>query len=191
MYYAYANYTPISLIYQKAMAGFYLFKKFAMVMHMKDEYFFLKQDLEALDARIQELRDKLEETLKEGGESTRQSSETWHDNFPFEEAQRQFSLLAGQLQKLVDIRKKAKEADLPSDKNKVGIGSIVTIQNSATGEIKSFKIGSFAVFADTGEKIISYDSPMARIIMGAKVGETRSGKIGKNNVKFKIVRISI
>ena len=57
-----------------------------MVMHMKEKYFFLKQDLEALDARIQELRDKLDETLKEGGESTRQSSETWHDNFPFEEA---------------------------------------------------------------------------------------------------------
>jgi len=162
-----------------------------MVIYMKEEYYFLKQDLEALDARIQELRDKLEETLKERGESTRQSSETWHDNFPFEEAQRQFSLLAGQLQKLVDLRKKAKEADIPSDKNKVGIGSIVAIQNSATGEIKTFKIGSFAVFVETGEKTISYDSPLARIIMGAKVGETRSGKIGKNNVKFKITEISI
>ncbi|TAN58731.1 hypothetical protein EPN15_00110 [Patescibacteria group bacterium] len=162
-----------------------------MVMNMKEEFYFLKQDLEALDARIKELRDKLEETLKEGGESTRQSSETWHDNFPFEEAQRQFGLLARQLRDLVDLRKKAKEADFPLDKNIVGIGSIITIQNLDTGEIKSFKIGSFAVFAETGEKIISYDSPLARIIMGAKIGEVKSGMIGKNNVKFKITEISI
>ena len=160
-------------------------------MDMKDEIYFLKEDLEALDARVKELRDKLEETLKEGGESTRQSSETWHDNFPFEEAQGQFGLLAGQLQKLVDIRKKAKEADFPSDKNKVGIGSIVTIKNSVTGKTKTFKIGSFLVLADDSGKTISYDSPLARIIMGAKSGETKSGKIGKNNVEFKITEISI
>ena len=160
-------------------------------MDMKDEIYFLKQDLEALDARIQELRDKLEETLKEGGESTRQSSETWHDNFPFEEAQRQFSLLAGQLQKLVDIRKKAKEVEISTDKNKVGIGSIVTIENSVTGKTKTFKIGSFLILADDSGKTISYDSPLARIIMGAMAGETRSGNIGKNDVKFKIVRILI
>ena len=100
-------------------------------------------------------------------------------------------MLSRQLRDLVDLRKKAKKADLPSDKNKVGIGSIVTILNSATGEIKSFKIGSFAVFAEAGERPISYDSPMARIIMGAKVGELKSGKIGKNNVKYKITEISI
>lgn len=71
-----------------------------MVIYMNEELYFLKEDLEALDVKIGELRSKLEEALKEGEESTRQSSETWHDNFPFEEAQRQFSLLAGQLERL-------------------------------------------------------------------------------------------
>ncbi len=169
--------------------------KFGIVVLLKIKtwimYHFLKEDLDELDKKIGELRDKMTETAQEGGESTRQSSETWHDNFPFEEAQRQFGLLARQLRDLVDLRKKAKEADFPPDTNIVGIGSIVTIQNTITGEIKTLKIGSFAVFAETGEKIISYDSPLARIIMGAKVGEVKSGTIGKNDIKFKITEISI
>ena len=98
-------------------------------------------------------------------------------------------MLSRQLRDLVDLRKKAKKADLPSDKNKVGIGSIVTILNSATGEIKSFKIGSFAVFAETGERTISYNSPLAQIIIGAKIGEMRIGKISKAEKSFKIIKI--
>ena len=158
-------------------------------MDMKDEIYFLKQDLEAFDARIKELRDKLEETLKEGGESTRQSSETWHDNFPFEEAQRQFSLLAGQLQKLVDIRKRAKLAVAPVPEDKVAIGSTVTIRDEASCELKMFKIGSFLVLADDSGETISYNSPLAQIIIGAKIGEMRIGKISKAEKNFKIIKI--
>lgn len=160
-----------------------------MVIHMNKELYFLKDDLEALDAKIGELRSKLEETLKEGGESTRQSSETWHDNFPFEEAQRQFSLLAGQLQKLVDIRKKAKLVDVSESSDKVIIGSMVTIRDEASGENKTFKIGSFMVFSNDGGRTISYNSPLAQIIMGAKIGEARIGKIGNAEKNFKIIKI--
>lgn len=156
---------------------------------MNEELYFLKEDLEALDAKIGELRSKLEETLKEGGESTRQSSETWHDNFPFEEAQRQFSLLAGQLQKLVDIRKKAKLVDSAASNDKVIIGSMVTIRDESSDQLKIFKTGSFMVFSNDGGRTISYNSPLAQIVIGAKIGEVRSGKIGIAEKSFKIIKI--
>lgn len=156
---------------------------------MNEKLYFLNEDLEALDAKIGEMRSKLEETLKEGGESTRQSSETWHDNFPFEEAQRQFSLLAGQLQKLVDIRKKAKLIDASASSDKVKIGSVVTIRDESSDELKIFKIGSFLALSGENSKIISYNSPLAQIIMGAKIGEARSGKIGIAEKSFKVIKI--
>lgn len=42
-----------------------------MVIHMNEKLYFLKEDLVALDAKIGELRSKLEETLKEGGENVK------------------------------------------------------------------------------------------------------------------------
>lgn len=156
---------------------------------MKEELYFLKEDLEALDAKIDELRSKLEETLKEGGESTRQSSETWHDNFPFEEAQRQFNLLAGQLQKSVDIRRKAILVDASESSDKVIIGTVVTIRDETSGENKTFKIGSFIVFSNDGGRTISYNSPLARIVMGVRINEVKSGKIGIAEKSFKVIKI--
>jgi transcription elongation GreA/GreB family factor len=70
----------------------------------------------------------------------------------------------------------------------VGIGSRVTTVDAETGEEKTVFIGSYQVFGNNGR--ISYNSPLARILLGAEVGEIVAGEIAGKEKKFEIVSIA-
>ena len=53
------------------------------------ERFFLQPDLESLDAQITLMQSRIRAVKLEAQEGTEQSSESWHDNYVFEESQRQ------------------------------------------------------------------------------------------------------
>lgn len=63
------------------------------------------------------------------------------------------------------------------------------IRDEISGKNKTFKIGSYMVFDNDGGRIISYNSPLAQIVMGVKIGEVRSGKIGRAEKSYKIIKI--
>ena len=52
-------------------------------------YRFLRKDYDALLAKIEELAAALREAGQEKGRWANQGAETWHDNFGYEEGQRQ------------------------------------------------------------------------------------------------------
>ena len=134
-------------------------------------YYFLKEDLEELDIKISEIRKRIDFYQKEKGLSTTQSSETWHDNYGFEESERQIKRLWGQLQELAEIRGHAEIIDPQRNSNKTDIGKIIKIKDLKTGKEKEILIGSYIVFKN--KSAISYNSPLAQILAGAKKGETR------------------
>jgi transcription elongation GreA/GreB family factor len=57
-----------------------------------------------------------------------------------------------------------------------------------TGEEKKILIGSYINF-NTNEKV-SYHAPLARIILGAKVGDCRQGMIVDRKRRFEILEIN-
>lgn len=149
-------------------------------------YYFLQKDLEQLDNEINNILSQLKKLGQELGESCKQSSETWHDNFPYEEAKRQAAVLEIRLNDLLKIRRKAQVIQKPDDNSKISIGHTVKIADQNTGKEENILIGSYLTL---DEKSVSYESPLGKLIIGAKCGETKTGKIGSIKKSVKIIEI--
>lgn len=153
-------------------------------------YYFLEEDFNLLNERIKKLQKKLKQVGIEKGESCRQSSETYHDNFPFEEAERQEYLLGSHLKEFLKIKDKAVIVRPNYKQNlKVALGKIVEIEDVETKKLKKTKIGSFLNLSNDKGDVISYNSPLGTLLMGSKINQIKKGKIGKNLKKFKIIKI--
>lgn len=150
-------------------------------------YYFLRKDFETLERKIEELRNRLETALDEMGESIGEDSNAWHDNFGYDEGQRQSQMCSTRLREFIRIKNHA-QIIAPKTTEEVCIGSIVTVEDESTGRSDTYEIGSFWVFDEADA--ISYDCPLAKILIGARVGETREGVIARKKKRLKIVQIS-
>lgn len=108
---------------------------------MSKTYKFLPEDFLVLLEKITELEKKLVQFGRELGESTEQSSETWHDNATYDVARFNFEMTAAELQKLIEIRNGAMILDPNQNQpNLIAIGSTVKILNQNTGQTQLVKI---------------------------------------------------
>ena len=109
-------------------------------------YYFLEEDFKDLCLKIDELKKKLEEIGQEMGDSCRQSSETYHDNFPFEEGCRQQGMVSDRLTNLISIRNRVKIVVPDIMENSVSIGKIIVIKDMETNKEETYRIGSYDDF---------------------------------------------
>ena len=73
--------------------------------------------------------------------------------------------------------------------DKTSIGCKTSVKNLDTQEITEFTIlGPWD--ADTEKKIISYQSPMGKALIGRKVGEKASMDFDNSHINFEILSIS-
>jgi transcription elongation GreA/GreB family factor len=63
----------------------------------------------------------------------------------------------------------------------------VTIADLDSGEEKTLMIGSYMTFDKDGT--VSYNAPLARILLGGETGEVRRGEIAGELRKFEIVEV--
>jgi len=61
--------------------------------------------------------------------------------------------------------------------------------NPATGERRTFVIGSYHVLDQQYESEVSYAAPLAKPFMGATVGEEREATIGEKTALYRVVGI--
>lgn len=139
-------------------------------------YYFTKEDFTTLNTEISAICDRIKEAGKEMGDSCREGAETFHDNFAYEEGERQQFMWSKQLRELVRIRNRSRIVE-PQKGRKVSIGSLVTTRDETTGEERRFKVGSYMTFGKYDGTVISYNAPLARMIIGAEVGDIREGTI--------------
>ncbi|MBU0625391.1 GreA/GreB family elongation factor [Patescibacteria group bacterium] len=150
-------------------------------------YYFLQPDYDQLWAQVDDLRDRIRQAKEVAAESTEQSSETWHDNYDFEEHQRQIMMLSQYLESLVKILNEAEVvAGIVGDE--VGLGSRVTVEDLATGQMFTYFIGSYMCLGDD-IGYISYISPIASVLFGAKAGEVKSGLVGSTEKTYRLISI--
>ena len=149
--------------------------------------YFLKEDLALLEDRIKETIAKIEEVGNELRLATTQSSETWHDNFGFENAQQQARLLSRRLDDLEQLRRSAITVEHPKDFKTVAIGHKVIVADAETGETKTFHIGSYVTFT---AHTISYASPIGLLLLNKKIGQHAKGAMGTKQVEFEIIDIA-
>lgn len=145
-------------------------------MHDDTTLYILAEDKKAARARIVELENEIRALGPEFYDVFNQSSETWHDNAPFDVLRDKQSVLAAELQELKNIVRRA-AASLPKPKtNVVGIGARVTVKHVDRDiDAHYFIVGDWTFRA--GEKvnhavIVSTQAPIAQALLGRKVGDS-------------------
>lgn len=157
-------------------------------------FYFLSDDLTKLREIIKKVREELDAALKSIGDACEGESNTWHDNFAYEEGQRQVDMVSRRYQELQTMFMNVAVIDPPKDNLKVQIGHTVVVKDPYEKEDQVYRIGSYMCFQedeneDGGDQVISYAAPLGQLFMGAKVGEYRGGNIGGRPRTFKIIQI--
>jgi len=151
---------------------------------------FLQDDLDALDADIIQNQGHIKEAKDMGQEATEQSSESWHDNYNFEESQRQLKMHMNNLGRLSNMREKAKLVIPVENPETVDVAVHVFYKIVGTEEIDSVHVGSFTV-GDINRKkgFVSYDAPRVMGLIGGKVGDIRMIRLDGGDAEVLIVDI--
>lgn len=144
------------------------------VLHILDD------DKAHAKARITELEQEIQAMGPAFYDVFNQSSETWHDNAPFEALRDKQSVLDAELQNLRSILRQASTSTPKPKKGIVGIGSRVNITNLTTSKQTTYDIaGDWTPRAGhtvDGATIISSRSPIGSVLYGKKIGTTVSFK---------------
>ena len=155
-------------------------------------YFFVNKDFDDLNREIATTCDRIKDAGKEMGLSCQEGAETFHDNFAYEQGQRDQEMWSNRLRQLVRIRNNAKVIIPGSTQGQVRIGRLITVRDLGSGKEKTFQIGSYMIFADMEEgavPVLSYDAPLPKALIGAKEGEGREAFFGGRKHHFKVVKI--
>jgi len=151
-------------------------------------YKFFKADLDDLVKKRDVLAFLVKEAGLSVGEAANQSSETWHDNAPYDIAKQDLEQFARQHSELDEIVKHA--VIVPTTNisyDRVVMGTQVKYKNKL-GEIRSIKIGSHIPSIESGA--ISCAAPTAHILMNNEVGNVVKGEIAGRAVEYEILEIA-
>jgi transcription elongation GreA/GreB family factor len=135
---------------------------------MTKELVLLDEDREYARRRIAELQKEIQELGPEFYEVFNQSSETWHDNAPFDALRDRQSLLDAELQKLRQILRDSLPGEPVKKSGKVGIGSAVELSDGRRYFIAgdwTFRAGQ--LYGDA--IVVSCQAPLAKELLGRRV----------------------
>lgn len=155
-------------------------------------YFFTKEDFDGLNHEIADACDRIKDAGKEMGLSCQEGAETFHDNFAYEQGQRDQEMWSDRVRELVQIRNHARIIVPGPNTGQVRIGRLVTVCDMSSGTEKAFRVGSYMVFVESnGDDIptLSYDAPLPKALIGAKMGEEREAFFGGEKHHLEVVKI--
>ena len=153
-------------------------------------YFFTKSDFDALNNEITGVCDRIKDAGKEMGLSCQEGAETFHDNFAYEQGQRDQEMWSDRVRELVRVRNNAQIITPGLNIGQVRIGRLITVRDLDSGAEKVFRVGSYMVFEETNDPpTLSYDAPLPKSLIGAKEGEEREAFFGGEKHHLKVVKI--
>jgi transcription elongation GreA/GreB family factor len=144
--------------------------------------YILKEDVALVRQRLQEIDRELFALGAEFHEAVHQSSETWHDNAPFDVVRDKQTILNAERAELTEIVR-THTVTCPKSTKVVGIGSRVKCSH-----IESVLLiaGHFTMrHTDVTVRVISVSSPLGSVLVGARSGDTR--EIGNNRFNVEVL----
>lgn len=155
----------------------------------------MKQDMTILDddkvwarTRIADLESQIQALGPEFYDVFNQSSETWHDNAPFDALRDRQSVLDAELQRLRSVLRNSLPSVPRQKKGVVGIGTDIHLQDER-GNVKQYKVaGDWTPHA--GQEVdgvirVSLQSPLAQQLLGKVTGDTV--KIGRKEYTLSLI----
>ncbi len=143
--------------------------------------------IEAIRKRIAGLEQDYHDSLGRAGAAAQNDSNSYHDNFEYEEGMRCADLLARQVSMLRETIKSAVVAEYPSQTEQVSIGHVVSIDIEGSGTCQLLVCGE----GEGGliEDGCSVASPLGQALVGMRVGETRIANLPRGARKVSLVSI--
>lgn len=143
---------------------------------------------EKIDRELENLRTVQRPQVADRIRDAKQFGE-FTENAEYEEAKKEQAFIEGRIQELRHVLQNAQilqDEEIPTDH--VGIGSIVTITDTDTGDDWEFKlVGSFE--SDPDKDKISDESPIGEALFGKKVGDTVDVIIPDGQIQYRIDKI--
>ena len=140
---------------------------------MSEKQYFTQASWERRQAKITELQREVAEAGTLVGEEAGINCD-WHDNFGFEEAQRQLEQKSRRLKDLVDATLGRKIIEVVEQNEIVAIGTTVRLilVEKATQE-ETTKIITIGAFGESlpNKNLVSYTAPIVRKVLGKEDGD--------------------
>jgi transcription elongation GreA/GreB family factor len=155
---------------------------------MQKELVILDDDKVYAKVRIAELEKEILDLGPEFYEVFNQSSETWHDNAPFDALRDRQSVLDAELQQLRQVLRNSLPSVPTQKKGKVGIGSMVLLDNNK----KYFIAGDWTPYAGQvrdDATVISCNTPLSLQLLGERTGSRV--KVGKRIHKIEQITVHL
>jgi transcription elongation GreA/GreB family factor len=138
-------------------------------------YYILEEDKALAQKRIADIEREILEMGPAFHEALNQTSETWHDNAPFDALREKQAVLAAELQTLKETLSKSTTTLPEPEKQKVNIGSKVKLEDASKKSQHymlaghwTYRLGEFI----GRHMIISCQSPLGASLLGKQIGET-------------------
>lgn len=138
---------------------------------MPHEVYLLPEDREYAEKRILELEQMIQDLGVDFNDAFTQSSETWHDNSPFEAVRDKQSMYAAELHQLRTMIRNSTLAPPRRKRGVVNIGDTVTLNNGAHYRMAGDWTHKAGQHRD-GVIWVSAGAPLAQQLRGKKINET-------------------
>ena len=134
------------------------------------EVYLLPEDRVAAEERIAELEGLIQDLGEDFRDAFTQSSETWHDNSPFEAVRDKQSMYAAELHQLRTLIRTSTLVAPKKKRGTIGIGDTVTLSNGRQYKLAGSWTHKAGKHAD-GVYWVSSGTPVAQAVLGRRAGD--------------------
>lgn len=158
-------------------------------MNSKDEIYMTKDGYEQQLKKLEELQEKFYQNSKDKADAmTSAVGDSWHDNFQFEELDREEVNIVNQIRNLSERIKNIRIIEPHNNENMVNIGDRLKLQiKYADGEVEDLEITLYGMDCDTLNNEITINSPLGKAIYNKKVGDIIVCNINDSNITVNII----
>lgn len=110
------------------------------------------------------------------------------ENAEYSAAKEKQGFIEGRIADLDDKISRAQVIEFPDHPDQVRFGAFVTVTEEATGDTKTYRIVG-DLEADLNQGMISLSSPIARALMGKRVGDLCEVSAPKGTVEYEVAEI--
>ena len=154
---------------------------------MPEPTYLTAEGAERLKAELEDLKGPQRETLARRLRDAIQMGDL-SENADYQKAKEDQGFLEGRIQELEYLLRNVVIIDeMPVQKDSVGVGSHVTIQEDGEDPETYHVVGSKE--AEPRKKRISNESPIGSALIGAKVGDIVSAETPGGIIQFKVLKI--
>ncbi len=134
------------------------------------EVYLLPEDRVAAEKRIAALEGLIQDLGEDFRDAFTQSSETWHDNSPFEAVRDKQSMYAAELHQLRTLIRTSTLVAPKKKRGTIGIGDTVTLSNGRQYKLAGSWTHKAGKHAD-GVYWVSSGTPVAQAVLGRRAGD--------------------